>query len=404
MRPRQELTEIFSTFMQFEAERFSRWATDSRLRQSMQNCLKQSSSIPVSKHFWALSWHKNWQDQTTTLAAKHLSAYLQEPCYWAAQETLRKFALLQHGLSDYFQLAIADIDLILKGFKPERGSSLSVYAKLAFSTRLRDLLRQRREIDGVATWTLLRRRVSKKGLIDALHHAGLASTEIDQYWLAWVCFKAVYTPMQEGIKRLPEPDRLLWEAAANLYNTERQHQLAVLGPPCSPEIIEQWMRKAASYMRSYLYPPITSLNLVNQEGQETDLPDPQTVSGLDVMLSEEDLENRFNQRQQVFSLLSTTIEQFDPQMQDVLRRYYQQNQTQQQIAAELNTSQPTVVRRLSRARDALLTTLVIWSRDEMNISPTPDLVKDRGTALEEWLRLRYAEQPSSEENAEENDL
>ncbi len=87
MRPRKDITDLFSTFVQFEADRFSRWITDIRLRRNMEDCLNQASTMPASKQVWALSWHQNWQNQTTQLAAKHLSAYLQEPCYWAAQKT-----------------------------------------------------------------------------------------------------------------------------------------------------------------------------------------------------------------------------------------------------------------------------------------------------------------------------
>ena len=42
MRSRQSLLEIFSTFLQFEGDRASKWAIDARLRRNMQHCLQQS--------------------------------------------------------------------------------------------------------------------------------------------------------------------------------------------------------------------------------------------------------------------------------------------------------------------------------------------------------------------------
>lgn len=366
MRPRQELTEIFSTFIQFEADRFSRWVRDARLHRNAQNHINQLAAASISEDVLALCWHQTWQDPINPLPKLHLSAYLQEPCYWAAQQTQRKYTNPQYNGADYFQLAIAELDSILKSFNPGRGSSLSAYARIAFTSRLRDILRQRREIDGVTTWTLLRSRITRKGLVEALHHAGFSTPEIDQYWLAWVCFKTVYTPTQEGIKRLPDPDRILWEAAAKLYNTERQNQLRVPGSPCSPEMIEQWMRKAATCVRAYLHPAMTSLNPAGGEGQEIDLPDPQATSGLDAIALREELETRLDQQQQVFNLLTMTVEQLLPEMQTILRLYYQQNQTQQQIAAHLSISQPTVVRRLTKARESLLTALMKW-RDRKSV-------------------------------------
>jgi hypothetical protein len=64
MRPRQSLTEIFSSFIQFEADRFSGWATDFKLRRSMQNYLVQIPEVNSSENFWALYWYKLWQTAT----------------------------------------------------------------------------------------------------------------------------------------------------------------------------------------------------------------------------------------------------------------------------------------------------------------------------------------------------
>ncbi|MBU7582917.1 MAG: sigma-70 family RNA polymerase sigma factor, partial [Nostoc sp. TH1S01] len=76
MQPRQSIIEIFSTFVQFEGDRFSRWATESRLRRSIHSSLQQ---IPKenSEYFWVLYWYKFWQDSAAAFLAKqHLTAYL----------------------------------------------------------------------------------------------------------------------------------------------------------------------------------------------------------------------------------------------------------------------------------------------------------------------------------------
>lgn len=399
MRPRQELTEIFSTFIEFEADRFSKWLMNLRLYRNVQNCIQQFPKASISEELLARYWYQSWEDLINSLPKLHLLAYLQEPCYWAAQQIYQKYPNFQYSRPDYFQFAIAELNSVLRGFDPSRRSSLSIYAKIAFSSRLQDILRRRRETDGVTTWTLLRCRIGKKGLIEALQYGGLSNSEIDQYWLAWVCFKTVYTPTQPNVKRLPEPDRSVWETVAKLYNAERHKQLNAPGSPVSPETIEQWMRKVAAYVRSFLHPPIDSLSAPLADGQEIDLPDPKTDSGLSLVILEEELQNRRQQQQQMTNLLNTTLQQLDPKTQSVLRLYYQQNQTQQQIAAQLEMSQPTVVRRLRKARDELLGALVKWSRDELNIFPTLNLIEERGTALEEWLQFSW-EQASDNENAE----
>jgi Fe-S cluster biosynthesis and repair protein YggX len=118
MLSRPSVIEIFSTFIQFDAERFYCWATDGRLRRNMQ---KHLSKYPdeTSEDIWAVYWHKSWQkEQTATISKQHLSAYLQEACYWNSQKMTQTFANTQHTLSDFFQIAITQCDRILKGFNP----------------------------------------------------------------------------------------------------------------------------------------------------------------------------------------------------------------------------------------------------------------------------------------------
>jgi hypothetical protein len=87
MLPRQDPIEIFSTFIQFDYDRFGGWATDTRLRRSMRQSLKNISTENADS-FWALYWHQIWQQQPTTLAREHLAAYLQEVCFWSATKTI----------------------------------------------------------------------------------------------------------------------------------------------------------------------------------------------------------------------------------------------------------------------------------------------------------------------------
>jgi hypothetical protein len=87
MRPRQNLVETFSTFLQFDADRFSGWVMDPKLRRSMESCLAKVQHSEISESFWVLYWYKIWQSPPTSqaqdaytksLARSHLTAYLQE--------------------------------------------------------------------------------------------------------------------------------------------------------------------------------------------------------------------------------------------------------------------------------------------------------------------------------------
>lgn len=393
MRPRKEITDMFSTFVQLERGRFSKWLTDAKLYRNMQNHLKHSSSALKSENFWGLYWYKQWRSGFNNLARMHLLAYLQEPCYWVASKTVAKFTLSQYLLADYFQMAIAEVETILKDFNPEKSSSLKAYAIMAIPSRLKDILRQRREADICTNWALLR-KVSKKLLSEALSEAGLSQSAVAQYRLAWTCFKELYTQNQPGgTSQLPEPNRQLWEAIANLYNHQRQSQITQPTEQRNAQTIEQWLTQTALYVRAYLFPPVKSLNAFKQNDDTTitfDLPDPSSDSPMADMIAEEDVQNRQNQISQMSGVLLKALQSLDVQSQEVLKLYYEQGLTQQQIVQQLQMSQPTVSRKLVKGRESILAALIKWSQD-LNISVNSNQIKDMSLALEEWLRNQHGE-------------
>lgn len=391
MRPRQAIIESFSTFVQFDTDRFSGWVSDPKLRRSMQTCLAQLPQ-PDNENFWALYWYQVWQTQKN-LAGAHLSAYLQEACYWAAQRTVTSLSL-QYTLSDCFQLAIARIDKVLKGFNPKQGFSLKSYASATFSSLIKEILRQHHEADICTDWALLR-KISQKRLIESLQNAGLSS-EIASYVLAWNCFKAIYVPTQAtGTSKLSKPDRATWEAIAKLYNSERWSQLHPPEPECSTEVLEKRISVCAKTVRSHLYPTFISSN-IPKPGQDfgellDDLLDPQE-SLLTEIIAQEEEQNRHAQQTQVNAVLLEAMAKLEPQAQTLLQLYYGQGLTQQQIANQLNLKQYTVSRQLTRSRESLLLALARWSQETMHISLTSDLLKNINAVLEEWLQ-RYYSQP-----------
>ncbi|MBD2328728.1 sigma-70 family RNA polymerase sigma factor [Alkalinema sp. FACHB-956] len=451
MHLRQELIALFSTFVQFEDDRFSSWATDARLRRHMQQYLSTQrlsmqhlsvqnlsvqnlsvqnfstpgqnrdlshSDLSHSEGEWTLYWHQRWvqsdSPSSNSLPLGHLTAYLQESCYWAASQTLRKVANVplaaQYGLSDYFQIAIAKVETVLKQFNPDRGTRLKNFAHLAFSSLLRDYLRQRQDV-ALCTNLGLLRRTSKKRFLEALEQVGLSSGEIAQYRLAWTCFNALYdrslqNPSQSvslpsaqapsGIQQFSNLDPELSLAISQLYNRERHSQIDRTAPECQPETLERWLNQCAAWVRSYLYPSVESLNRPLL-GEETDtdfqesLADPQGESFLAALIAQEDLQERQRQREHLHQAIATRLATLEPQSQEILRLYYQQGLTQQQMMQYLQMSQATVSRRLTKARETLLLKIVEWSQEQLNISPTPNLIKDMSAALEEWLGVYYGQ-------------
>ena len=153
MRLRQNIVAIFSTFVQFEAGEFSHWSSDPKLRRRMEKCLAGQSLKERSHSFWGLYWYKVWQvssqsqQKPQTMQAKyHLTAYLQEPSYWAAKKATTDFCHLKYEVSDCFQIALSSLDSILQGFDTLQKSNFKSYATVILSNYIREILRQRQEI------------------------------------------------------------------------------------------------------------------------------------------------------------------------------------------------------------------------------------------------------------------
>lgn len=401
MRPRQDITEMFSTFVELENDRFSKWVIDVKLRQSMQNCLDCSSFVSKQENFWGLYWHNRWRyakphaegispSQSNYLAKMHMHAYLQEPCYYVSRKTVSFFANGQYSIADFFQMANAEVEPILTDFNPRKSSNLKAYFTMAIKNRLRDILRQRKEADPCSNWALLR-KVSKKLYVEALNNAGLSASAIAQYRLAWICFKELYVQNQpRGTKTLPEPTPQLWQAIANLYNHSR-HQLTQPTPECTAQEIKSWLNQSVKYVRVYLFPPVKSLDIKPSDSNQTvDLPDPNSDSLIADLIAQEDILDKQNQINRMFGVISEALKAMELKSQEILRLYYQEELTQQQIMQQLQMSQPTISRKLVKGRESLLEALVKWSRT-MNISVNPNQINDMSIALEEWLRNQFGD-------------
>jgi RNA polymerase sigma factor (sigma-70 family) len=393
MNPRQNIIEIFSTFLQFEADRFSGWATDARLHRNMKACLNNFSQSKDSERFWAIYWHKSWQkDEKKDVALAHMSAYFQEPCYWTVQKLMPKLQGTKEQISDFFQVAIASVPKILKACNPDVSGSLKAYASNAFGNIIRDYLRQTREIELCNNWGLLL-KISRKRLTESLENAGLNPTTIEYYLLAWTCFESIHLSRKTpNVRQISTPEASSWQEIVNAYNRMR-HQLTSPGKECTKETLERWLIDCGNQVRKYLYPTVKSLNASKpgyEEGElQDDLVNTFQESLLAEWIQEEEQLARLDRKSQINAVLTAAINKLDSSVQKILQLYYQQGLTQQQIAQELAIQQYTISRRLGKARESLLLTLTNWSRDTLHISVTSDVIKYISTILEEWLQMHY---------------
>lgn len=386
MRPRTEVIEIFSTFLQFNGDRATDWIMDGRLRRSMEGNLQQVTN-PGSEAFWATYWYHVWQKaEKADLAKQHLSAYLQEACFWSARKTADTFSSSQYSLPDFFQIAIANIDRVLKGFDPKQGFVLKNYGRAIFSSVIREVLRQRHEIDICSSWGMLR-KISQKRLVESLKADGIGEATIQAYVNAWNCFKLIYVPTQSGnTRQLNRPDEQTWEAITTAYNSQTNSTI-------NAQTLENWLLTCAKAARNYLYPSVTSINQSSGDDQNEwldNLSVNQQESLLNELIAEEEENKRQQQQQQINQILTSGVADLDPQAQQILELYYRQGKTQQQIAQYLEIQQYTVSRRLTRSREALLKILAKWTATHLHISLDSDLLKSINSVIDEWLQTYYS--------------
>ena len=389
MRTRQELLDVFSTFLQFKADTFGGWVSDPKLRRSMQTCLSQSPQED-SELFWALYWHQIWQTQTSPLAAAHLTAYLQEVCYWTARKLALKLAG-NHSIADFFQTAILRIDKVFKTFSPQFSTNLKGYAALVLSGVIKNQVEKQQEVAICTDWSLLH-RTSHKRLVEALQFSGEGSEAIAHYVLAWSCFKALYAPSTaQTADRLGRPSPETWQAIAQAYDAQQLSQFSST-QACSPETLEKWLLASAKAVRMFLYPPKVSIHspMPGQEAGELldHLPGVQE-SLLAEAIAQEETEIRIAQSTKINQVLVTALTEFNAEAQTLLQLYYQQGLTQQQIAQHLDIKQYTVSRQLNRLRKTLLLALAEWSQQTLHISLTSPVLDSMSNAIEEWLSAYY---------------
>jgi RNA polymerase sigma factor (sigma-70 family) len=415
MKPRDNLIDQFSTYALLDGDRVQQWIAEPRLRRNMQLSLHTDTADQqapaLSEPAWALYWYKIWQSQQESqlstspsarshISQQHLTAYLQEACYWTAKKIAQRFPNLECTIADYFQVASSETHRVLKGFNPSYGTNLKGYAPIVLTNLLKDYLRQRRVIDVCSDWSLLR-KVSNKRVLEVLENAGVSPIEREQYHFAWTCFKTIYTPggySKRETETADSPVPQLWTEVAHLYNSKRQQQAAQNLPSLTPEQLESYLNKLTRWIRAYLYPNVDSLNKI-KPGQEQgelqdDLADPHNVSWLEATIDDEIQSERQQQLAELYQTLETAYKSLDTTAQKILQLFYQENLSQQELAARMDMSQPTVSRRLKKAEEALLTNLLDHVKAKMNNLPEPTELKHISNALKEWLNRYFHKSPS----------
>ena len=394
MHSRTQVIDLFSTFLRFAEDRFESWIADGHLVRSMQQRLAKNpdkkDELAQQEAFWVLYWHQRWQQEAQSTAARHLWAYLQEPCYWAAENVAQRFVNVQCTVADGFQIAIADVERILKRYRPDHGSSLKVYARTAFGNAIRDQLRQRNEVNISSDWGLLR-RLSQSQLKRSLLAAGFI--EVASPILVWQCFKAICIPdPQQSARGLPAPSEEQLTQMVERYNQLR-YQLSPVPPSIDVPTLQATLKQSVQAARAYLTPKPTSLNQPQDDDASRELIDSLAIVEDDHpmarLLAAEAYAEQQQYQQQIRAVLEAAIATLDGPDQTLLELYYGQTLTQKAIATQLQIKQYQVSRQLSRVRQKLLASIAKWSQETLHIAVDSTVLASINEVIHEWLQHYY---------------
>ncbi len=388
MQSRKDVVEIFSTFLRLEADRPAGWLVDGRLRRRM---TEMQDLIPDrSSRDWSLYWHEVWQTDQASGAEPHLTAYLQETCYWVA----RRIATNQRNLSwlaDFFQIAIVRVPRLLHYFKPEYSSSLKKYAELGFENSLKDWLRVQQQVEVCSDWTLLH-RLSRRRLQNALTQSGRTATAIAQYTLAWDCYQELTATLKANARPMDDT----WSAIADAYNADRLAQVGPGTPIATAAELEQWLLTCATAVRQFLKPAILSADAPFSDESSFHpldfIADPHP-SPIDQWIIQDEETLRSQQHQQLQAVLAETIASLSEPEKNLLQDYYSGQMTQVDMAKKLGIQQYQVSRQLERVRRSILKKIILWVQKNLHTSPTPSVVESMSHSLEVWLK-DYGRVPS----------
>ncbi|MEH2388294.1 MAG: sigma-70 family RNA polymerase sigma factor [Nostoc sp.] len=282
--------------------------------------------------------------KSSSRAEKHLSAYLQEACLWAARKSYQRFKFIQHKypLEEYFQIANSAIFPPAKLFKNFNlnysQSNIEGYAKTYIIRFISNTIYQK-DLEGkrekFSNYGLLK-DLTKKEMQEALTIKGINQNRISLYCLTWQCLEQIYQPNQrQGSHSLETPSDECFQAIASLYN-ERCNQLGFMEAPVSKdriqEILEICIQAARDYRTKSFQPLENYENLTDSR-----------YTALDNLVQEEEW-------QQVSSLISSLFSTISETNQIMLILWLGLNLTQTEMAAVLKNKYPELQKQYQVAR------------------------------------------------------
>ncbi len=365
MKKREDMVQKFSTFLSFgdsKSRLKATWQVDPELERQMK---RLTQSDPEAKaEFWARYFLKTlrrvenegdtgtWRQGelreelsvSSLTVGRHLSAYLQEACFWAAQKSYQRFIFLRHKypLEEYFQIANSATNLpakLLKNFDfnyPQ--TNLEGYARIAIIRFIANTIYQQdieAKKEKFSDYGLLK-DLTKKELRESLQAKGINPLQIDSYCLVWQCFDEIFQPSQnQGNRRLNPPTQNHLQQIASYYN-QRCNSLNLQVIPTVGEKIQEMLSiciQAAREHRTKRFLPLEDYEKISDS----------MPTLWDTVMQEEEWE-------QVQKLVANLFSAMPEASQTMVKLWQGLNLTQTEMATILKNQYPDLQKQYQVAR------------------------------------------------------
>lgn len=376
MRKRETLIEMFSTFLRvddYNDSLGSGWETDSRLKLSMTRSLE--ADLAAKEEFWAQYWLKEaLRDSKNSLARSHLSAYLEEVCYWTTLKVFQQLTGINVRRVDCFFIAreaVANPAKLFKCYDSKR-SRVKTYAQLPLKSAIVEKIRLGSELQKYSPTALLR-AVSKKQLKEALKKADIKALESSKCLLAWQCFRERYVPSTaENSRQLQPPNAEQLAAITEAYN--QRCERFNLEQSTRNQDIQRLLDISVQAIRESLRIRLISLEECSATAE------------LIFAQAVEEQEPLTEEWQQITTILASEFQSLPEDVQKMLKLWHGLGFKQGEMAPVFGLKQQfQVSRQKGRAHQSLLKALANWSAERFQISLGSEQLRGMAAQIDEWL-------------------
>ncbi len=391
----RNIKQKFSTFLNVEEKsrglKINHLQTIFQLARNINKILE--SNPDGTAEYFAKSFVKELQkNNQTNLYAEHLSAYLEEPCFWLARRELsQQLEPLKYSELDCFQEArkVAAQPISIYEKYNFTDSSPSTWAKLQIKNKVKQTAYLGRELCKYATWSLpkyLSEKILKESL--KIKFGIKAKKEIVSYVFAVKSYKAIYhsNEPEKNKGKLPEPNQAQWSEIKKYYNlrcseynkknaADESDRLELI---TDFQVIKAKICTCEKIVKDYI---------CNVE--DVDINSPKTNDGNEteiIVFNPEEKEIEIEESQQIISICLLEFSKLPPECQKLIQLCYGLEISQTEMTEIFGLKQYQISRKIKRSEQNILKGLVKWSQANLGISPNQGIIKEQNQPFKEWLR------------------